>query len=306
MKVLITGGSGYLAWELVRQMKEMNYHKIVVASSSPEKLKDDENYKGTLIVGNDVILHDNKFLRTIDIIVHTAFCRKSIGSELMDSLQFSDKLFQRAKYCEVGALVNISSQSVYDSEKESLPTEDEKCAPGYLYAFAKAASELLMQSIMCESKTNYTAIRLASLVGPSKFVPINILYKFVENALEGNTIHIQGGKQNFSFMDVRDAASAIIQLIEIPNKDWNEYYNLGPEKQINIIELAQMAVQYAETVGCHPVEIKVKEDDTLLNAGMNSEKIYQTLNWKPQYRLQDTIAETGRYIRYIKRQASYI
>lgn len=304
MRVLITGGSGYLAWELVRQMKAVGCYEIVVASSTPEKLKDDENYEGTIVIANEVIWDDNIFLKTIDIIVHTAFCRKSMGSELMDSLQFSGKLFQQAKYCKVRGLINISSQSVYGSEKEILPAENGKYAPGYLYSFAKATSELLMESIIDESETNYTAIRLASLVGPGKFIPINVLYKFVENALEGKTIHIEGGKQNFSFMDVRDAASAIIQLMEIPNKEWNKYYNLGPEKQINIKELAQMAVQYAVTVGGYPVAIKIKEDDTLLNAGMNSGKIYQTLNWKPQYRLQDTIAETGRYISYKKRQVS--
>lgn len=44
MEILITGGSGYLAWELVRQMKLRDGFEVIVASSDPAKIVADSNY----------------------------------------------------------------------------------------------------------------------------------------------------------------------------------------------------------------------------------------------------------------------
>lgn len=133
-------------------------------------------------------------------------------------------------------------------------------------------------------------------MGPSKNVPINVLYKFLENALNEKDINIQGGKQNFSFLDVRDAADAVIRLLDFPFEEWKTAYNLGPQRQINIKELAQLARNYAAQRGRIVGEIFLKEGGTELNAGMDSRRIYEKINWKPQFSIEDTVAATGEYI----------
>lgn len=296
MRVLITGGSGYLAWELIRQMKLKSNFEIVAASSDPSKIKGDSNYVGIQLIGNEMIWKDDDLMKTIDVIIHTAFCRKSDGEQLMRSLLFSKKLFERAVSCRVSAIINASSQSIFGSEKEELPSEDESYAPGDMYALSKWASELLLETIAEKSKTSHTSVRFASLMGPSKNVPVNVLYKFVQNALSGKDISIQGGKQNFSFLDVRDAADAIIRLLGIPFTEWKKAYNLGPQKQTNIKDLAQMVSDYAAKYGKMAVHIHLKEDDTQLNAGMNSRRLYETISWEPRFGIEDTIAATGERI----------
>lgn len=295
MKVLITGGSGYLAWEIIRQIKQNGLFSIIASSSNPEKLADDDNYKGVELIPNNAIW-DTDILDSVEIIIHTAFCRKSNGGELVKSLIFSQKLFQKAVSCEVGAIINLSSQSVYGCNKEGLPTEDGLLEPDYLYAMAKASSELLLESVLAGSKVTYTNVRLASLMGPSKDVPVNVLYKFVENSLNGKDICIQGGKQNFSFLDVRDAAEAIIGLLSVPYSEWYSAYNLGPEKLTNIKDLAQIACDCAVNEGMPAVRINLEEDDTKLNAGMNSARIYGTLRWTPRFSIEDTVEATVEYI----------
>lgn len=296
MKVLITGGSGYLAWELVRQLRIQGKHAIAVASSNPQRFSEDPNFEGVECVHNDSMWKDNAWMQGVDVIIHTAFCRKSIGAQLMQSLEFSKRLFQRAKEIGIAALINASSQSVFGSNTDRVPLDDDSYAPGYMYALAKSSSELLLESILEKSNVKYTSVRLASLVGPSKDVPVNVLYKFTESALYGEDIRIQGGKQEFSFLDVRDAAAAILKIMELPLDQWCSHLNLGPEKRTNIMELAEASVSYAAGRTGKRVQIHLAEDDTFLHAGMDSRKLYRLLGWKPQFCIADTISATGEYI----------
>lgn len=290
MRVFITGASGYLAWELVRQFHQVEKYDIVCASSAPEKLRNDAHYGGTTVIGNDDI---GMALSPGDVVIHTAFCRESKGDRLMESLSFSKALFQRAAESSVKSIINISSQSVYGSGEGVLPDEQGRYSPEYLYALAKSSSELLLDSIAA-GRIGYTSVRLASLVGPSKNVPVNVLYRFVQNALEGKDIVIRGGHQRFSFIDVRDAAEAIIGLLQLDNLE--VFYNLGPETQTNIQDLAREAVDYAISRGRPGVEISLIEEDIPLNAGMNSQRLYNALHWRPRYTISDTLRDTAPYL----------
>lgn len=297
MKVLITGASGFYGWEIVRQMKICGGFEIVAASANPQRLKDDCNYQDVILISNEALWNDETLMKSIDIIIHAGFCRESIGEQLMQSLIFSKRLFEQAVKCGVGGIINISSQSVYGSEKEDLPDESGKYAPTYLYAFAKSASELLLETAVGKgnTKTFFTNIRLASLVGLSKNVPINVIYKFVERALSNEDLNIQGGQQNFSFIDVRDAAEAIIKLVLVPASKWENAYNLGPEKQTNIVDLARSVCEYAKSVGKTSKYI-IKEEDIYLNTGMSSELLYNTIEWRPRFSINDIVKSTADYI----------
>lgn len=111
MKILITGASGYLAWELIRQLSEAYDVNIIGTSSDPEKLRSDKNYSEVRLMNNQELLSSS--LKDIDIIIHTAFCRKSVGKDLVKSLKFSQKLFRKAVEEGIRGIINISSQSVY-------------------------------------------------------------------------------------------------------------------------------------------------------------------------------------------------
>jgi len=295
MRILITGAGGFLGWEMIRQMKLQPGFEIIAASSNPQRLKGDCNYQDVALILNDKMWKDEILMKSIDVLIHTAFCRKSDGQRLMESLLFSKKLFNRAVQCGIGGILNISSQSIYGSEKDGLPDESGTYAPGYLYALAKSASELLLEACAEDTKTSFTNIRLASLVGLSKYVPDNVVYKFVERVLKNEDLSIQGGQQNFSFIDVRDAAEAIIRLLNISYRKWDRFYNLGPEKQTNIVDLAKSVCDYAKSIG-KKSSYMIHKDDILLNTGMDSKRLYQTIGWKPCWNMDDIIQTTADYI----------
>ena len=294
MKILITGGTGYLAWQLVNEFEKENV-QIAILSAHPDSAFAEYTGKKIDIIGNEEVLSGTRRIDDIDVVIHTAFCRKSDGELLYDSLHFLEDFSAICIRDGVKGFINISSQSVYGSKEGPLPDEMAKPNPGYLYAFAKLASELLLEQIVHGSNTDmkFTNIRLASLIGPGKFVPDNILSKFIHSALKDEPFRVIGGKQKFSFLDVRDAARAIALFVETDLNIWDKKYNLGPEKQIGIIDIAEEVCSSVKALyGIESSYLFTSDDSILLNTGMNSQKIYEFLNWFPEYSFQKIVIDT--------------
>lgn len=298
MKIVITGAGGFFAWEFIRQLVNKDEHEIVAISSNPEKTRKYLCFENIEMVSNDEILSGEYSLNGVDIIVHSAFCRKSDGELLIDSLNFLYEIVTLAIKADIKGFINLSSQSVYGSKEGVRPAEDGKMNPGYLYALAKCSSELILRNIVQASSSDmaYTNIRLASLMGPSYFVPQNVLYKFICSGINGEAFKVVGGKQQFSFIDVRDAARAVLLLLNVPVSNWNDVYNLGPERQTNIVEMADIVCRKVFEITGNKVEYLLLPDDTQLNAGMNSTLIYKTLGWKPVYSFAETVEDTVKFI----------
>ena len=146
MNILITGGTGYLAWQLVNEFEKDN-DRIAVLTSQPELASSLYVGKKVEVLGNDEVLSGSRLINGIDIVIHTAFCRKSNGRLLYDSLRFLEDFALICVRDGVKGFINISSQSVYGNGEGPLPDETVKPDPGYLYAFAKLSSELLLRQI---------------------------------------------------------------------------------------------------------------------------------------------------------------
>ena len=294
MRILVNGASGYFAGELIKKLDEDKRLEIIEMTSDLKKIaRKDRKH---IIVQNEKVLEEKENLPPIDIIVHTSFCRKSNGSQLVESLIFTRKMLHWAVENNVSGFINLSSQAVYGSDEGILPDETGEMNPDYLYAMAKCAAEMLVEEIL-DGKMSYSNIRLASLLGPSRNVPQNILFKFIRQALDGNNIHIVGGNQKFSFLDVRDAAEAIGLLIKFDRTKWKHIYNLGPLNQTTIIEMADIVCQKVEKLSGTKSSYELYPDEKVqLNAGMNSELIYKELNWKPKRQFENIVEDTIKYI----------
>lgn len=295
MRIVITGASGFFAWELIRQLKNDGRYSVAAVSSDVERAEKILGYEDIEYFTNSQLLSGEASLSAEDVVVHTAFCRQSAGDQLARSMDFSLDVFEKAVSAGVKGIINLSSQSVYGGKKEELPDEGGRLDPDYLYALAKSASEIILKSAAKGGKTKYTNLRTASLMGVSRFVPESVLYKFAVNALEGRDISIVGGKQKFSFLDVRDAAKATILLTDRIDSGWDTAYNMGPLSQTGIVEMAELVVDAAAEITGKRVNIDLTPQDIVLNSGMDSRKLYSKLGWKPEYSFEQTVRDTVRY-----------
>jgi nucleoside-diphosphate-sugar epimerase len=163
-----------------------------------------------------------------------------------------------------------------------------------LYALAKLSSEIIIQSVFNSVRNiHFTNIRLAGLVG--KELKDRITNKFINNAINGKPLNITGGKQQFSYLDVHDAADGIIALLKTPPEVWKTVYNLGYLKSYGILEIAELVTQVAKKFNCPEVKINLNKADGSLHAEIDSTLFYNDTNWKPMYDMKATIDSIFRY-----------
>lgn len=284
--VIITGASGLVATELTHLLLDAEEsYRIYAVSTHPEKLC--ERYKD---VDNVVCLSlDELFIQSgkeIDAVIHCAFARSKDPQDLAKSLLFTSDLLRIVKLIRPKVFVNISSQSVYGQVAPPLWTEQTPPAPDYLYALGKFATEEMSAMALEGTGIKYTNIRLSSVGENARFLNI-----FVKNALTGQPINIQGGRQLCSFVDVRDVASGLKKVIEIaPHlESLQKVYNLGSGKTRTIKELAEDTKRLVEQEKGINVALNVIPADIHLEVGMDISLFCKEFDWSPSFDYDDMI-----------------
>lgn len=296
--VLITGASGYLGQSLIRRLPR-DVYEVWALSRDKEKIQ--TIYKDL----NPVICFDNSDLEKgnlrlglVDTVIHCGFARPHRDNkELIESLNYTNQLFNRIAMHQVPQIINISSQSVYGTKQPLYWIEETPIMPETLYAQAKYSTELMANSIKNFSKhSNVTSIRLTALSGGQYgLVPVDILAKFVTKALSKESIEIFGGNQRMQRLDVRDAAEGLSSFLATNSHDWKSVYNLGTEESYSIIEMAEAVKSVAKNIYDIDFDIVVKPADVELMLGMDSSEFYTLTNWRPQYNLEKIVESLFEY-----------
>lgn len=286
-RVIITGSGGYLGSAVIQQMLHQTDSVIYAVTSQPEKVA--EKYAGeqrVVCIGNECL--EKQELPQADVLLHLAFARRfSTDQQIAQSIAFSRTVFEAAKACRIPGLIYVSSQGVYGNTPNLRDVENTPVSPAGLYTLAKFAAEEVLWAVLGaqDSKVKCTAVRLDSIAGNQKMLPA-----FVANAIEKQAIHVVGGSQVFSFMDVRDAASGLMALIDLAPEKWQKIYNLGPhDRRFTIVDLAELTAKVAAKRGYGKVNLTLEKKDIAQFAGMNAEPFMQDTGWKPQYSMEDII-----------------
>lgn len=290
-RIVITGASGWLAQELMSTLSERcnNCRVIGISRSAPFAITDAD------CMDNTAFLKEFSFVEG-DVLVHCAFERGPDGKGLMESLDYSGKCFSKA----IGggaSIVNISSQAVYGSTNGPCCSERSPFAPDYLYALAKASSEMVLESLWGMGRSacgGRTSLRLASLMGVSGGrAPDNVLGKFIDAAIGGKPIRIVGGGQKFSFLDIHDAVGAIISILDMESSKWMPAYNVTPGSQIGIVEMADLVVStVSRKMGAKPVQVILEKTDTSLDPGGDNSLIRGDTGWKQERSMAQIVEDT--------------
>lgn len=294
MKILVTGGAGYLGSILVPKLLKKNHDvNVIDLFIFGEDVLD--NHKKLKIFKGDIrnVKLLNQALVGCEVVIHLACISNDPSFELNPSLGKSINFdsFEPMIIASIKAGVNkfiyASSSSVYGIKKDKNVTEDMKLSPLTDYSKYKAECEKILLKYKSENFIT-TSVRSATLCGYSRRQRLDLIVNiFANQAFNNKKMHVFGGEQLRPNIHINDVAEFYIFLAEYEGSDINgEVYNVGL-RNYRILEIAQMV---KKELGESVEIIKVPSED-LRSYHISSEKVKKTLNFNAKFTLNDAVKD---------------
>jgi len=284
MKILLTGGCGYVGTPLAQRLLEMGHDLTVV------DVQWFGNYlkpaKGLKVIQADIREVDRIPFDGVEAILHLANVANDPCADLNSKLNWEVNtlatmfLVEKAIRHGVGQFVYASSGSVYGVKEEPEVTEELSLVPISDYNKTKMVSERVLLSYADKIRT--TIIRPATICGYSRRMRLDLSVNMLTmQALTKGKITVFGGNQTRPNIHLRDMIRVYEHFLAKP--ELTGIYNAGFEN-ISILENAKMAKSRI------PAEIMVSESNDPRSYRLSSKKLLAT-GFSPKFGVQDGIRE---------------
>ncbi|OLF08276.1 dTDP-glucose 4,6-dehydratase [Actinophytocola xanthii] len=259
MRVLVTGGAGFIGSHYVRKVLGGAYATLADAEIV---VLDKLTYAGS--EANLESVRDNPRLRFVrgdicdralvaelmpgtDLVVHFAaeshVDRSILGAAdfVMTNVVGTQTLLQAAVEAEVGKFVHVSTDEVYGSIESGSWPETHPLEPNSPYSASKASSDLLARSFFRTHGLPVCITRCSNNYGPHQF-PEKVIPLFVTNLLDGKKVPLYGDGLNVrDWLHVDDHCWGI-QLVADAGRP-GEIYNIGGGTELTNLELTHRLLE---------------------------------------------------------------
>ncbi len=304
MKVLVTGGAGFIGSHLSEKLLELGYDVSIIDNlwtgslSNISHIKKHKRFKYVI----DTILNEEvmePLIREADQIYHLAAAVgvKTIMEHPVDTLETNVKgtevVLRLANKYKKKVFITSSSE-VYGKHVEHTLSEKDNRVMGdvkksrWAYACSKTIDEFMALAYFEEKKLPVVIGRLFNTVGPRQTGQYGMVVpRFVKSALLGKPITVYGdGMQTRSFLHVHDAVDAIIKLMHEPLAE-GDIFNIGNGQEITIKELAHKVKKMTGSLS----EIEFIPYEKVYGPGFedmqrrcpNIEKLKKLIDFEPTY-----------------------
>ncbi|UCB56963.1 MAG: NAD-dependent epimerase/dehydratase family protein [Candidatus Omnitrophota bacterium] len=292
MKVLVTGGSGFIGSHVVDKLKDKGVD-VRVFDAMPTFRKDIEYYQGSLLDmdalgfamnGVDAVMHLAAIADVKDV-----FNRPHYAESI--NVRGTINVLEAARAAKLRRVVYGSTTWVYsEAEGDSVDEATPLHAPSHLYTATKLVGEYYCRTYSELFGLDYTILRYGIPYGPrardEAVIPI-----FVRKALSGEALTIAGdGSQFRKFVFVEDLAEGNILALQSIAR--NKIYNLdGVEK----VTIRQIAETIKRILGDVKIEYTPARPGDFAGKEVSSELVKKELGWEPKVGFEEGIR---RYLKW--------
>lgn len=302
MKILITGGAGFIGSEFVRQAVSAGDKVAVIDkltyAADKKRLSgvwdDIEFFEGD-IASHDFVMSAFTSFRP-ESIVHWA-AESHVDRSILEPTIFmttnilgTHNLLEAAKLFEIEKIINISTDEVYGELGESGSFfEDTPLAPNSPYSVSKTSADMLGRAYLRTYGTPVITVRPSNNYGPwqypEKLVPVVIL-----KALADERIPVYGAGENIrEWLYVADCASAVLEILN--HGRVGEIYNIGSGNEKRNIDVVKAILDLLGK--SHDLIAFVKDRPGHdFRYSLNYDKIANELRWSPKINFDVGISNT--------------
>lgn len=330
MKIIITGGLGFIGSNFIRYILEkhneeeiINLDKMTYAGN-PENLKDIENYKGYKFIKGDICdkeLVDNLVSKEKpDVIINFA-AETHVDRSILEPDAFiktdifgTHNLLETVRKYKIKKYLQISTDEVYGSIEKGLFTEQSNLKPNSPYSSSKAGADLLVRAYFKTYELPVLITRSSNNYGPYQY-PEKLIPLFITNLIEGKKVPLYGDGLNVrDWLYVLDNCSGIDTVLR--QGKLGEVYNIGADNEKTNKEITSIILKELGKDERSIEHVKDRPGHDRRYA-LDSSKL-RKLGWKPEYDFEKAIKETigwyknnpdwwkkiksGEYLEYYKKQ----
>ena len=304
MKILTTGGAGFIGSCFIRQMlnNHPNYKIInldcLTYCGNLSNLKDVENNPNyEFIYGN---INDKNLVRDlikqVDCVVNFA-AETHVDNSIKNPEIFIEtnvsgtlNLLQACKEIGIERFIQISTDEVYGTlGKTGYFDENSPLAPNNPYSASKASADMLVRAYYKTYNLPAIITRCTNNYGPYQY-PEKLIPYFISKLLKNEKVPIYGDGLNVrDWLYVYDHTSAID--IVLHKGKTGEIYNISANNEQTNLEIAKLILKIMNKNESYInfVEDRLGHDKRY---ALSSKKIQNELNWKPKVEFNEGITQT--------------
>jgi len=304
MKILVTGGAGFIGSNFIRHLmsshpgyKIVNVDTLTYAGNLDNLRGIDTDLRYTFVKGD---ICDSNLINTIlekheiDTIVHFA-AESHVDRSIADASVFvrtnvlgTHTLLDAARRHAIRKFIHISTDEVYGSIPEGSFKETDILTPSSPYSSSKAGSDLLALSYFTTYNLPVIVTRCTNNFGPYQY-PEKLIPLFVTNLIDGKKVPVYGtGKNIRDWIHVNDHCRAVDFLLH--KGKTGEIYNIGGGSEKTNLEITEKILELLRKDESM-IEYVTDRPGHDFRYSLDCSKL-RSLGWKPGYSFEEGLQDT--------------
>lgn len=283
MKILVTGGDGYVGAKLIQGLKGKGHE--VESFDLPKNILNLSELEAAIM--------------DKDIVYHLAALAELSYTDAHPLETFDVNIIGTKNVAEICAQYNVllnfvSTCCIYGDPLEYPSVEDRLINPTDTYAMSKASGEYIVKMWGLSRGLRFNILRFGTVYGPSLKKEMRgdmCIQKFLEAAVKKQPINVTGdGEQARNFIHLFDLVRGLVAVTE--RSVVGETINLAGEEKTTINMIANFALAHGATES----KYVFKRKDDFIDQEVSLEKARKILDWQPEISFSEGIKDFYKWL----------